>query len=86
MRIYLDTCCLSRLFDEQTQPRVRQETEIIRRIVSHVRSGNLYWISSDVLLHEVEQNSDLDQRSQIIDLITDAHQTVYVGASEISKR
>lgn len=85
MRIYLDTCCLSRIFDEQTQTQVRQETEVIRRIVSQIRSGNWYWISSDVLLHVVEQNSDLDQRSQIKDLITGAHQTVPVGTIEISR-
>lgn len=76
---------MSRLFDEQTQTRIYQETEAIRRIVSHIRSGNLYWISSDVLLHEIEQNSDLDQRSQIIDIVSDAHQTVLVGTSEISR-
>ena len=84
-KIYLDTCCLSRFFDDQTQARVYQETEVIGRIISQVHSGHLYWISSDVLVDEVEQNSDLDQRLQIKDLITNAHQTVSVGTSEISK-
>ena len=27
MRIYLDTCCLQRPLDDQTQPRIRVETE-----------------------------------------------------------
>ena len=85
MRIYLDTCCLSRFFDVQAQTRIYQETETIRRIISHIRSGNLYWISSDVLLHEIEQNSDLDQRTQILDIVSDVHQTVPVGISEISR-
>ncbi|MCE2415905.1 PIN domain-containing protein [Candidatus Poribacteria bacterium] len=82
-KIYLDTCCLSRFFDDQTQARVYQETEVIGRIISQVHSGHLYWISSDVLVDEVEQNSDLDQRLQIKDLITNAHQTVSVGTIEI---
>lgn len=85
LRIYLDTCCLSRFFDDQTQTRVYQETEIIGRIVSQVHSGHLYWISSDVLVHEVEQNSESDQRLQIKDLITDARQTISVGISEIAR-
>ncbi len=85
LRIYLDTCCLSRFFDDQTQTRVYQETEVIRRIVSQIDSGHWHLISSDVLVDEVEQNTDLDQRLQIKDLITDAHQTVSVEASEIAR-
>ena len=85
LKIYLDTCCLSRFFDDQAQPRIYQETEVIRRIISQVHSGYWHWIASDVLMYEVEQISDLDQRSQIRDLMTDAHQTVSVEASERSR-
>ena len=84
-KIYLDTCCLNRFFDDQTQTRVYQETEVIRRIISQGHSGHLYWISSDVLVDEVGQNPDLDQRLQVEDLITNAHQTVSVGTGEISR-
>ena len=84
-KIYLDTCCLSRFFDDQTQSRVYQETEVIRRIVSQIHSGHWRWISSDVLVDEVEQNSNLEQRLQIKDLITGVHQTVSIGTSEISR-
>lgn len=85
LRIYLDTCCLSRFFDDQTQTRVYQETEVIGLILSQFRTGRWHWISSDVLMDEVEQNPDSDQRSQIKDLIIDAHQTVSVRTSEISR-
>ncbi len=83
LKIYLDTCCLSRSFDDQMQIRIYQETEFIRRILAQIRSGHWHWISSDALVDEVGQISDLDQRLQIEDLITDAHQTVSVEASEI---
>ena len=85
LRIYLDTCCLSRFFDDQAQTRIRQETEVIRLIISQFRTEHWDWISSDVLVHEVEQNPDSDQRSQIKDLIADAHQTISVGVSEIAR-
>ena len=85
LKIYLDTCCLSRFFDDQTQPRIHQETEVIRRIISQINSGHWHWISSDVLVDEVEQIPDLDQRLQIRDLMADAHQTVSVEASERSR-
>lgn len=31
-RLYLDTCCLNRPFDDQSQERVRAQTEAIRHI------------------------------------------------------
>ena len=85
LRIYLDTCCLSRPFDNQTQPEIRQETEVIRWIISHFRAGRWDWISSDALMDEVERNRDLDQRLQIISWLAEAHQTVAVGVNEIAR-
>lgn len=83
--IYLDTCCLSRLFDIQTQQRVRQEALAIRRILSQIRAGFWYWISSDALEEEVEQNPNLTHRFQIKDWLTDVNETVPVGAWELSR-
>ena len=85
LRIYLDTCCLSRFFDDQAQTRIRQETEVIRWIISHFRAGRWDWISSDALMDEVERNRDLDQRLQIISWLAEAHQTVAVGVNEIAR-
>lgn len=83
--IYFDTCCLSRLFDVQTQPRVRRETLAIRRILGQIRTGSWYWISSHALEEEVEQNPNLGQRFQIRDRLTDVNETVSVRAPEISR-
>ena len=68
------------------QIRIYQETEFIGQILAQILSGHWHWIASDALVDEVGQISDLDQRLQIEDLITDAHQTVSVGASEILRR
>ena len=81
--IYFDTCCLSRLFDAQTHPRVRQESETISRILDHIRAGYWCWLSSSVLMVEVERAPDLGQRSEIMDWLTIAHRTVAVGSPEI---
>ncbi|MCY3549978.1 MAG: PIN domain-containing protein [Candidatus Poribacteria bacterium] len=83
--IYFDTCCLSRLFDVQTHPRVRQESEAISRILDHIRAGSWYWISSHALEEEVEQNPNLGHRFQIKDRLTDVNETVSVGMPEISR-
>ena len=81
-KIYLDTCCLSRLFDPPTQMRIRQEAEAIYQILTDCFSGPLYWIVSDVLSDEVNQSSNLVARFQIQNWMTLAHQTVSVRTSE----
>ena len=85
LKIYLDTCCLSRLFDPLTQARVRQEAEAVNRILTYCFSGHWYWISSDVLLNEANRTPDLEERTQIKTWLTFAYQTVHIGAGEISR-
>ena len=36
VRIYIDTCCLNRPFDDQTQDRIHLETEAILIILKHM--------------------------------------------------
>ena len=85
LKIYLDTCCLSRPFDDQTQTRIQQETEVIDWILSQFRAGHWDWISSDVLIHEIDRIPDLDQRLRIEVWLTEAHQVVSIGVDEKSR-
>ncbi len=50
--IYLDVCALCRPFDDQTQMRIRLETDAVQLILSHVFAGSLTLVVSPV--HEVE--------------------------------
>jgi hypothetical protein len=54
VRIYLDACCVNRLTDDQSQRRIREESEAIERILGGVRRGQFHWIASDVLVDEIE--------------------------------
>ena len=85
MKIYLDTCCLSRIFDDQTQIQVRQETEAIKLILSQLQDGLWTWISSEILGEEVGKNPNETHRSQIENWLTDAHQDVTIKIGEISR-
>jgi hypothetical protein len=43
-KIYLDTCCLNRPFDDQTQERIRLESEAMLAILSRIEKGEWeYW-------------------------------------------
>ena len=62
MKIYLDACCLSRLTDDQSQARIREETRAIEQMLTQVRESTLYLISSEALEEEVRRNPSLDRR------------------------
>ena len=40
MRIYLDMCCFNRPYDDQTQPRIRIETEA-KVVIQHKQAASL---------------------------------------------
>ena len=58
MKIYLDTCALNRLTDDQTQPRILAEAKALERILDMVSSGKVRWISSSAVRAELHRNPD----------------------------
>ena len=52
MRIYLDMCCLKRPFDDQSQPRIRLETEAVLSLLA-AESATIEFIRSAALAEEV---------------------------------
>ncbi len=83
VKIYLDTCCLNRFSDRQTQERIRQETAAMNIILSHFHSKRWHWISSSILRFEINQNPDVDQRDSLTTLLRLVRQTVFAGGEEI---
>ena len=65
VKIYLDNCCLNRPFDDQTQVRVRLESEAVLLILSRIEQGEWSWIGSDALTDEIEQTPDFGRRSRL---------------------
>lgn len=66
MRIYLDSCCLQRPFDDQTQPRIRVETEAVMTILAFVQAGDLSLLSSEALEYEVSRTPDEVRRNEVM--------------------
>lgn len=81
-KIYLDTCCLSRSFNDQTQTRIRRETEAIDTILGYFHTGLWYWVVSEVLAFEVGKNRNLRQRVQIESHMASVHRNVSAGTME----
>lgn len=62
MNIYLDTSVFKRPFDDQSQPRIRLETEAAVAILALVQAGTITLISSAVLRYENSRNPDPERR------------------------
>ena len=69
MRIYLDNCCYNRPFDDQSQLRVRLETEAKLRIQYLMRTEVVEYAWSKVLDYELGQSPYFDQIDEICDWV-----------------
>ena len=65
IRLYLDLCCFNRPFDDQSQTRVRFETEAKLALQEHVRSGRVEIVWSYILDFENNQNPFLERAESI---------------------
>ena len=78
MKIYLDTCCLNRPFDDQRQPRIRLESEAVTLVLEKIHQREWEWIGSDILLYEIEQNTDEERKERLLLLAEAASQTIEI--------
>ncbi len=60
MRIYLDVCCLNRLFDDQTQERIRLGSEAVLLILERCQSGEWELIGSEAMDYEILRIPDTE--------------------------
>jgi len=67
-RVYFDACCLNRPFDDQSQARIRLETEATEHLLRAVEEGNLLWVASDALLYEIRKCPEEDRRMAVLAL------------------
>lgn len=70
MSIYLDTCCLNRPYDDQSQLRIQTETAAVLSILQRVISGTLQLADSSVLHFEVHRIADQTRRNGILHFLS----------------
>lgn len=81
MNVYLDNCCISRLFDDQEVRRVRFEAEAVKTILSLCEQRCWH----NIARFEVEQIPDEDRRKKLQLLIGQTDEVVNIDKS-ISSR
>jgi predicted nucleic acid-binding protein len=85
MKIYLDTCCLNRPFDDQRQPRIRLEAEAVTLVLEKIRQREWNWVGSEVLMYEIEQTANTERKERLLFLAQEANQTVEISEKIIER-
>jgi predicted nucleic acid-binding protein len=85
MRVYLDVCCLNRPFDDQTQERIRLESEAILLILQHFQSDEWQFISSEIVIDEIEQTPNNARRTRLHQLLTFVDEVTQVNESVVER-
>ena len=65
MKIYLDNCCFNRPFDDQSQIRIRLESEAKLEIQEEIRAGKVQLIWSYILDYENNKNPYQERKERI---------------------
>jgi predicted nucleic acid-binding protein len=68
MLIYMDCCCLNRPNDDQTQDKIRIESDVIIAILFKCFYSSWKLIGSDVLEYEIMKTPDLNKRNKVLEL------------------
>jgi len=79
VKIYLDVCCFNRPFDDQSQERVRMESEAKMRVQDCIRVGILDLVWSFMLDLENAANPFEDRREAIGDWKSLAMLEIFTG-------
>jgi hypothetical protein len=65
MRLYIDLNCFNRPFDDQTQERIRLETEALYAILQRIIRGEDTLLWSWVMTYENDKHPKLERRDEI---------------------
>ena len=83
-RVYLDICSLKRPFDDQRQPRVREEAAAVAAIIARAEAGEIVLVRSPAHLVENDANPREDRRLAAAIWIDGAAVTVWLDALHVA--
>ncbi|XZE20378.1 hypothetical protein SH449x_000246 [Pirellulaceae bacterium SH449] len=85
MKLYLDTCCLNRPFDDHSQPRVALESQAILAILSKCEAGVFGLVSSEVVQFENSKNP-FPQKKAYVDSVIRLAGTIFQVTDQCESR
>ena len=80
MKIYLDVSCLNRPFDDQSQPRIRLESEAVTLILEQIDAGDWRHVSSQIAEIEIAAIPDSERRRRVQALLPTRRDRIRLSA------
>jgi len=84
-RIYLDNCVLNRPFDDQSQERIRLETEAIVLLLSRLERKEWSWLGSQALEIEIDKTPEAEQQSRLRRFTEFIGLNIEIGEKELER-
>ena len=81
----MDACCLNRLTDDQSQPRIAEEAEAVEKVLRLLRAKTIQWLSSAALEAETGNNPDAERRYEVEVLLLLATNTIRLDSQIIQR-
>jgi hypothetical protein len=86
VKVYLDVCCFNRPFDDQSQDRIRLETEAVLLIIDKVSKGKWVLVSSAAIEVELKNIADKYRQKMLRDFTMDIYSEHVKYTPQIIKR
>jgi len=84
-RIYLDSCCFNRPFDDLTQERVRLESEAVLSIINQCELGRWDIYKGDVLDEEMNRMTNVFKKLKVMRLYSSATLFIEINDTIINR-
>lgn len=84
-RIYLDNSVINRPFDDQSQERIRLETEAVILLLSRLERQEWIWLGSQALEIEIDQTPDAERQSRLRRVAEFVSLTIEIGERELER-
>ena len=84
-KIYLDNSALNRPFDDQSQERIRLETESVLLLLSHLERREWTWLGSQALEIEIDRTADIEQLARLRRVLEFVSAVIEIGEKELAR-
>lgn len=85
MKVYLDVSCLNRPFDDQSQDRIRLESEAVTLVLRNIDQNRFYAVATRIAEIEVAANPDSRRRLRVQALLP-SHKDVIELTVDVFRR
>ena len=85
LRIYLDSCCFNRPFDDVSDDKVRLESEAVLTIIDKCESGIWDIFESDILDDEFDRMTDSIKKQKVLGLYSSSSIYIEINGEIISR-